>query len=252
MSEMLLINPSPRRRRRKNPRRSAAQRRATARLVAMNRARRANPRRRKAARRRNPAAPAAPVALAMAPRRRRRRNPLARVTMRRRRRNPIGLRGLTGGIMPMITDALVQGGGAVAFDVVHGQLVRFLPPMLQRTPGTIGVGDAVKAIGTVMIGRLLSRPTRGLSVRAAKGALTVQAHEMIRAFVPANLTMGYAGPGMITQGSMRIGPNRGIVGRYTAPNARSPLLSAYTQPGGTTPLLNRASPARVREGFVVR
>ena len=254
MSEMLLINPSPRRGRRK-ARRTAAQRRATAKLVAMNRARRAAPRRRKAARRRNPAAPAAPVALAMKTTRRRRRNPikyagLARV--RRRRRNPVGLRGLTSGIMPAITDALVQGGGAVAFDVVHGQIARFLPPMLQRRAGSIGVGDAVKAIGTVMIGRLLNGPTRGLSMRAAKGSLTVQAYEMVRQFVPATMTMGYAGPGMIVPGTSRIGPNRGIVSRYTGGDARSPLLSAYTQPGGVTPLLNRAAPARVREGFIVR
>lgn len=255
MPEMLLLNPSPRRRRRKNPR-TAAQRRATARLVALNRARRANPKRRKTARRRNPvAAPAAPVALSAA-RRRRRRNPLAlaRVTRRRRRRNPAMLGGgLMRGLVPMMTDALVQGGGAVAFDVIHGQLARFLPPMLQRTPGQVGVGDAVKAVGTVIVGRLLNGPTRGLSMRAAKGALTVQAYDLVRQFVPANMTMGYAGAGIISQGSARIGPNRGIVGRYASPTARSPLLNAYTAPGGATPLLSRASvPARMREGFIVR
>lgn len=253
MSEMLLLNPAPRRRRRKNPTRSAAQRRATARLVAMNRARRANPRKRKAARRRNPAAPMAPMALSRAPARRRRRNPLARVmrSTRRRRRNPIG-GGLMRGIVPLMTDALVQGGGAVAFDVIHGQLARFLPPMLQRTPGQVGVGDAVKAVGTVLVGRLLNGPTRGLSMRAAKGALTVQAYDLVRSFVPANLTMGYAGAGMTTQGMARIGPNRGALSRYTAPSARSPLLNAYTAPGSPTPLLSRAVPARVREGFIVR
>lgn len=253
MPEMLLLNPSPRRRRRKNPR-TAAQRRATARLVAMNRARRANPKRRKTARRRNPvAAPLAPVALSAA-RRRRRRNPLARMTRRtRRRRNPAMLGGgLMRGLVPMMTDALVQGGGAVAFDVIHGQLARFLPPMLQRTPGQVGVGDAVKAVGTVIVGRLLNGPTRGLSMRAAKGALTVQAYDLVRTFVPANLTMGYAGAGMVSQGVARIGPNRGAMARYTSPSARSPLLNAYTAPGGATPLLSRAVPARVREGFIVR
>jgi hypothetical protein len=253
MPEMLLLNPAPRRRRRKNPTRTAAQRRATARLVALNRARRANPAKRRKARRRNPvAAPAAPVSLSRAPMRRRRRNPVRAIEVRRRRRNPAGLRGLTSGIMPAVTDALVQGGGAVAFDVLHGQLARFLPVALQRTPGQVGVGDAVKAVGTLMIGRLLNRTTRGLSMRAAKGALTVQAYELVRQFVPANMTMGYAGAGMITQGMARISPNRGIVGRYTAPSARSPLLNAYTAPGSPTPLLSRAAPARVREGFIVR
>jgi hypothetical protein len=165
----------------------------------------------------------------------------------------MGLRGLTSGIMPAVTDALVQGGGAVAFDVIHAQIARFLPPMLQRTPGAIGIGDAVKAIGTVMVGRLLNRPTRGLAMRAAKGALTVQAYDMIRGFVPATLTMGYAGAGMVVPGVSRIGPNRAVtMGRYTAPNTRSPLLNAYTAPNGPTPLLNAASPARMREGYSVR
>lgn len=239
MAEMLLINPRRRRRSARKATRSAAQRRATAKLVAMSRRRRRNPhpgsinstmainpRRRRAARRRNP------VALRRAVRRA---NPSMRFSM--------------GGIMSAIRGALVQGAGAVAFDVAHGQIQRFLPASLVPVPGQVGVGDLVKAAITVFVGQMLNGPTRGLSSRAATGALTVQAHQLIRSFVPSTLPLGYATPGMAVQGQARVGPNRAIVGmgRYTAPGA-TPLLNRYTAPGAT-PLLNGA---RMREGIAIR
>lgn len=237
MAEMLLINPRARRKARKAPR-SAAQRRATAKLVAMSRRRR-----------RNPAPAAAP--LAMNPRRRRkmarRSNPVRFVRRARRMSNP-AMRFSTAGIMAAFQQALVQGAGAVAFGIVHGQVQKFLPASLVPTPGSIGIGDAVKAALTVFIGSALRGPTRGLSVKAATGALTVQAHDLIKTFVPSTLPLGYAAPGYVTQGQTRVGPNRAIVGvgRYTAPGATA-LLSSYTTPGGATPLLNGRA-AQYREG----
>mgnify|MGYP000202065774 CR=1 FL=1 len=219
MAEMLLIN--PRRRRKVRKARPAAKRRVARR-----------------ARRRNP------VAVLAAPVRRRRRNPIRaakRRTMSRRRRNPISLGG--GSMMNVLRDALIGGAGAVAFDVVHGQIARFLPASLQRVPGSVGAGDAVRAIITVAVGQLLSKPTRGLSKRAAAASLTVQAHDIIKTFVPASMPLGFASPAMIAQGTNRVGPIRQGVNAYTRPGA-TPLLSAYT-PGNVTPLLNGA---REREG----
>jgi hypothetical protein len=240
MAEMLLINPRRRRAARKTGR-SAAQRRATAKLVAMNR-------RRRAPRRRNPMPPAV---VAMNPRRRRA-SAMRRVARRvyRRRRNP-AMRFSIRGVMGAIQAALVQGAGAVAFDIAHGQIQRFLPAMLVPVPGRVGLGDLVKAAITVFVGQTLSGPTRGLSVKAATGALTVQAHGLIRGFVPSTLPLGYAVPGQVAQGMARIGPNRAIVGvgRYTAPGATA-LLNRYTAPGAT-PLLNAAG-ARAREGVAIR
>jgi hypothetical protein len=242
MAEMLLINPRRRRRSGSRKTRTAAQRRATAKLVAMNRRRRRNP------------MPSSAV-VAMNPRRRRRsmsrrrRNPVTMVRSRRSyRRNP-AMRFSFQGVIGAIQNALVQGAGAVAFDIAHGQIQRFLPAQLVPTPGRLGLGDLVKAAITVFVGQALSRPTRGLSVKAATGALTVQAHSLIRGFVPSNLPLGYAVPGVVTQGAMRVGPNRGIVGmgRYTQPGA-TPLLNRYTQPGAT-PLLNAAA---MREGVSIR
>jgi hypothetical protein len=235
MDEVLLINPAGRPRRKK-ARRTAAQRAATRKMQAANRARR-NPAARR--RRRNPA----PLAAAPAPRRRRRRNPavsLARYKARRRT-NPSMLS--TAGLMGPLRDAAIQGAGAVAFDVAHAQLRKFLPAMLQPIPGSVGLGDAAQAIITVMIGRALRGPTRGLSMRAASGALTVQAHGLIKSFVPATLTMGYAGAGMVGQGNARIGPSRGV----------GPGMGRYTAPGGATPLLSGSrSSVLAREGVTIR
>lgn len=242
MDEVLLINPAPRKRK---ARRTAAQRAATRKMIAANRARK-NPARR---RRKNPAA----VAANPAPRRRRR-NPISLGRVRsRRRRNPSMM---SGGYMGPLKDAMVQGAGAVAMDVVHAQLARFLPASFQPVPGSVGIGDAARAVLTLVIGRALRGPTRGLSMKAAAGSLTVQAHGLIKGFVPASLTMGYAGAGMVGQGNARIGPSRGIgpgMGRYTAPGTATPLLSRYTAPGGATPLLSgsRAS-VLAREGVMIR
>ena len=219
MAEMLLIN--PRRRRKARKARPAAKRRT-----------------RRAARRSNPIVIAAPRRRAA-----RRRNPIAAVRRRasRRRRNPISLGG--GSMMNLLRDALIGGAGAVAFDVVHGQIQRFLSVSMQRVPGSVGVGDAVKAIITVVVGQALSKPTRGFSRRAAAASLTVQAHDIIKSFVPASMPLGFASPAMIAQGTNRVGPIRNGVGAYMRPG-NTALLSAYT-PGNVTPLLNGA---RAREG----
>lgn len=193
-----------------------------------------------------------PAVVAMNPRRRRRASAMRRVARRvYRRRNP-AMRFSIRGVMGAIQNALVQGAGAVAFDIAHGQIQRFLPAMLVPVPGRVGLGDLVKAAITVFVGQTLSGPTRGLSVKAATGALTVQAHGLIRSFVPSTLPLGYAVPGQVAQGMARVGPNRAIVGvgRYTAPGA-TPLLNRYTAPGAT-PLLNAARTARAREGVAIR
>jgi len=222
MAEMLLINP----RRRK--------------------ARRANPVAKRRVRRRNPLAAVA---------RRRRRNPMPMVrranpvglARRRvmRRRNPIGGRMGTAMLMSAIREAFVGGAGAVAVDLAMGQINRFLPATLKTTPGTIGAGDAVKALITVTLGHLLARPTRGLSRKMALGALTVQSANIMKTFIPATMTMGYSSPARIVQGSNTVGPN---MGAYTT---GTPLLNAYTRPNVTPLLSANRSNAMSRESRYV-
>lgn len=217
MAEMLLINP---RRRRKT----------TARKT----------------RRSNPIAQARAVARPM----RRRRNPVAQMKRRvMRRRNPIGM---TSGMMKMIQDAFIGGAGSIAVDLAQGQINRFLPATLQTRPGAVGLGDGVKAVLTVVLGRALNRTTRGLSMKMASGALTVQSAGIMRTLLGPTLgaNLGFYTPGMVTNMNNRVGPIRNNgVGAYT-PAGQTPLLSAYTKPG-VTPLLNgRGMTARAREGYM--
>ena len=212
MAEMLLINPKKRRR---NP---AAKRRVV---------RRKNPVTAMVHRKRNPLA-------AM----RRRRNPLARV--RRRMRNPIG-GAMMGGYMGQIREAVMGGAGALGMDLVYGQINSFLPAALKRTPGVIGAGDAVKAVVTVALGGLLNKATRGFSAKAAKASLTIQAYDIMKSFVPGTMTIGYASPALIAQGTNRVQPIRRGMNAYTS---GTPLLNAYMKPGSTAML----SGSRMREG----
>lgn len=230
MAQMLLINPRRRSARKANP---VARRRRKNPLSAYARRRRRNP------------------VAAVARRMRRRRNPIAAVARRRvmRRRNPIGMGG--GMLMTAIREAFIGGAGSVAVDVIQGYINKVLPANLQAVPGKVGVGDAVKAVTTVMLGHYLSGATRGLSRKMAMGALTVQAAGIVKQFVPAGMTMGGVGyyvPGAVSQGSQRVSPiNRAGMGAYTR---GTPLLSAYTS--GQSPLLNRVMNARTREGITIR
>ena len=208
MAEMLLINP----RRRTSRRKTAAKRRTTKRV------------------RKNPMMMATTVR-----RRVKRRNPMHMMRRSVMRRNPIGT-GMASSYLRDVREALMAGAGAVVFDIVHGQIKRFLPTSLQVTPGSIGAGDAVRAVITVVVGQALNKVTRGFSKKAAMASLTVQAHDLLKGFVPASLPLGYMSPAMVAQGTNRVGPIRGTTGMnaYMRPGP-TPLLSAYTT---GTPLLN--------------
>ena len=238
MSSMLLINPRRRRAAKRTP------------AVAAKRKRRRNPVsvvslspvRRK--RRRNP----------VRAHRARRRNPIA-AHRARRRRNPIGgsMRSMSSGIINMLKDAMIGGAGAVAVELVMGQVNTYLPVSMQRTAGSVSVGDAVKAGITVILGKLLSKPTRGLSQKMAAGALTVQAASLVRMMIPSTMTlgngMGYAVPAQLVNANLRVGPNRQRMSQYVSGN--TPLLNQYVT--GANPLLNGApGSARMREGILYR
>lgn len=179
-------------------RRTAAQKRATAKLVAYNRSRKRAAKRAPAKRRRrNPiAAPAArrrrtPVRAA-----RRRRNPIAR----RRRRNPIARRGMINRIINnAVMPAVSATGGALLLDVAWA----YLP-----IPATVKTGafkHVAKALGAVvlseMAGMVVSKKT---AESMGVGALTVVMHSagkeaMGRFFPTVKMDgIGYMSPAMIT------------------------------------------------------
>lgn len=226
MAEMLLINPRRRAKKARRATKARARRRnpvKVLRKVPTVAARATNPRRRRAARR----------------------NPIGA----RRRRNPIGgIKGVSlSSFASMLKDAAVGGAGAIGMDMLWSRVNPYLPAVVQSVPGSLGVGTVVKAFATALIGQALSKPTKGLSRKAASGALAVQAHGALMAALPA-MGLGYASPAAITQGTQRVGPIRqGVNGlrAYIKPGA-TPLLNAYIKPGAT-PLLNRFTPARDRE-----
>lgn len=245
MAELLLLNPRRRRRvARRNP------------VRARRRARRRNPIARKVVLRR-PLNPRMRGMAAPNPRKRRRarrRNPVA-VAMRRNRRlyNPSRL-GSARGWMKMLTDAAIGAAGAAAVNFGWNKIQSNLPSTLQTSPASVGAGDAVKAAATVILGMLLNKATRGASIKAASGALTVQMFAALQKSAPT-LGIGFYSPAQIVQGSQRIGPNKAITGngagaqsmrRYTAPG-ETMLLSRYMQPG-RTPLLSGGLSMQEREG----
>lgn len=249
MAKTLLINPR-RRKARRNP--SAAQLRNRARFAAAARARSrvrsANPKRR-----RNPAN-YAPLMYATNPstRRRRRRNPvgaIGRYVSRRRRRNPISLGGSSlsmKGVLDLAKEAAIMGGGAVAMDWLYSQVSKYLPANMQAGPGQVNLGSVVKMGITAALGIALNRTTKGLSKKAALGALTVQARDIVLTYVPASVSasvsgLGYMSPTPTFNRNFRINANRaGNVGMGAyIPGMRSPALNGMGRYAAMpTPLLN--------------
>lgn len=152
---LMLINP------RKRRTRSAAQRAATKRMIAANRARRAsNPRKRRAKRH--------SVS-------RRRHNPIRTVTRTvhrrsRRHRNPIGKLS-TSNITGMLLNGLKGAGGAVVVNVATNYL-----PDAVKTGKVVYVTRAALAILLGTVGsKVLGKHARPM----AEGALTVNFHDFI-------------------------------------------------------------------------
>jgi hypothetical protein len=170
-----------------------------------------------------------------------------------RRRNPSML---GGNYMMAIREALMDGFGAVAIDYAYHMIAKAIPgtagSMLTPNPTSVGAADAVKAVLTVILGNALNGVTRGFSRKAAKASLTVQSYQIMKKVLPAQISgnlsgLGYMSPAVLTSGgNTRIGPIRGQMGAYTSGGA-TPLLSAYTSSGSSSPLLSGAG-ARMREG----
>jgi hypothetical protein len=186
MPLVTIVNPSPRKGAKKmatrKKARTAKQKAATRRLVAMNRSRSkaarrpaAAPKRRSAKRRASPVA-AAPKRRVSKSRRRAwkisspRAASRAGRTLRYRRPNPIGF--LSNTLMP----AAVGGAGALAIDVAMGVLP--LPATLKTGP----FAPLVKVAGAVGLGMLAGKMVnRRVGEQLAVGALTVQFYNFAKA-----------------------------------------------------------------------
>lgn len=222
-ARMLLVNPAlpPSKRKRKiKPAkrgntmsrkrvRSAAQKAATRRLVAANRARRAPAKRAK--RRANP--------LALATVSRRRRNPIARARVtRRRRRNPVASKGA---YMDMMKQSAIAASGALVLDAAWG----YLPIPANFKIG--GISHVAKGAGAIVMGMLASKVvSKRTASNMTLGALTVIMHNAAREVMATALPairmdgLGYYSPGMVV-GGMNEYVNAlpaGGMGEYVSPN----------------------------------
>lgn len=245
MPQVLLVNPSARKGAAKSARkgtskkgatkmaarkkpRTAAQKRATAKLVAMNKARRsggASPRRarkspRRKARSSTPSVERA-VSRSRPKRRRHAQSSKAAATqagrvLRYRRRNPIG--GIGEFISTQLVPSAIGGGGALLLDVA----LAVLP-----IPATMKVGamaPIVRIAGAVGIGALAGMVTnRKTANQIAAGALTVTMYQIARGFLARALPAGsvpglsapdYDGMGYISSGMMVGDPNE--LGEYVS------------------------------------
>lgn len=191
MSSLLLVgNPAKRRKSRKP--RTAAQRAATAKMLAANRARK-NPAKRRKAR---TASAAKPV---IRYRTRARKNP----ARRRARRNPISGGLNMRSIVAQLKNAGIGAAGAIGVDVGFGFVQSYLPEAVQAPVDAAGnMNPAYYAAkgATAIVAGLLAKRLIG-SARAAQmveGSLTVTMHDAAKQFLAGNvpsLTLGAYAPG---------------------------------------------------------
>lgn len=148
-------------------RRSAAQRAATKRLVALNRGRKSNP-----IRRRRPKTRTAVARVT-----RRRSNPIGsvrRITRHRRRRNPIQVKSL---IHTLLMPALTASTGALLLDVLWSKLP--IPANLKA--GSLQyITKGVGAVGLAMLAEKSKVVSRQTAEAMGVGALTVVLHDALR------------------------------------------------------------------------
>lgn len=238
MSLLAVVNPSRRRRRRKASARRRS-RRGVRRMTAKQ-LKYFGPRRSRRSRRANPG-----LSPMLANPRRRRRSQ-RRAARRSFRRNPIGMpRFRAGYIMGAAQDALVGAGGAVATDVAMAQVARFLPDTLTsrfNAEGGLNFGyygvKAGIAVGLGMLGtQFLPGRWRGMAAKGAAGALTVQAYELVKGLLPANVVLGYMTPGRTAA--------LGRTGAYVRRRGVGAYLTARPS------LMPAASETRVGEGAVL-
>ena len=210
MEQLLLVNPSPRPKRRGT--RTAAQKRATAKMVAANRARRRT-------RRSNPVAPVSAPKYKRSTRRARKAvNTYARRS-RARRRNPIG------GVGEMLSGALIGATGALAVNAMFN----YAP-----IPDTMKTGyakHAVKGAFAVALGIFGKRFLGRRAVKAAEGSLTMTLAELlIQASAGTGMNLGYYSPAVQYMPSPAV--SRRLSEYVSSNNAQMPSLADnYRQMG---------------------
>lgn len=193
------------RRRKSRKHRSPAQRAATRKMLAANRARR-NPRRavatkRRASRRTSIRAVARRATSTV----RRRASSVRRSVRRHARRATASFRGFGGGAMALVKAGAIGAGGAIVTDVAMGFVNGFLPANMNTKQNIDGTPNylnyAVKGVLAVALGHFGKKIVSPATAHTmAAGAMTVMAYELLRPFaasvLPASMSLGYYSPAM--------------------------------------------------------
>lgn len=241
MQELLLVNPKSRGKKKSRKGRSAAQRAATRKLVALNRARKSNPSTRTRKRRKSTRAKArrasSTVVVRTNPRKRR----------SHRRRNPIGV-SLTRP-MGILKPALVGAVGATAVNTALGYVGSYLPTSLMTGNMLI----ATRAVSAFLLGMVAGKlGVRGSTVtQMAEGSLTVTLHDAI-VMLSGGFGMqmqGMRGMKMYMPGIQAGAPARMAgLGSYVT-GSGSGMGSYVTGSGALGPLKSRAGQRMSGMGF---
>lgn len=221
---MLLMNPRRRKRKAKTSHRRRARRAMTAKQLKYF-----GPRRRRSSSRSR-----AVIVHANPIRRSRRRH--AAVARRRFRRNPIRMSAMAGqlraslpSIMHAGANALAGGAGAVGADIAMGQLLALLPASTVTSIGSrydatgkpnlayYGVKLGMTTLLGIAGAHFLPGKMKGYATKAATGALTVGAYEIMRLMLPAGIALGYYSASPVQSG-----------GPVNPTGARNTRLGAYT------------------------
>jgi hypothetical protein len=240
MNEILLLQGNPSKRRKgSRKRRSAAQRAATKRMLAANRARSGAPKRRKSRRK----ASAAPIA-------RRARRAVHRVARRARRHGYLGTG--FGSAMGVLKTGAIMGGGAVVADVGMGFVVKLLAGSMPSltTPvnadGSTNYGYLALKGGLIYaMGKYGSRVTRHAPTMAA-GAAAVMLYQVLRGLLPqdGSIPLGYFNPGKIVTGG-----NLGRIMKDTS-NSRNSVIGASMQMGRIMALPNGSNQGAIASATI--
>ncbi len=196
MGTLWTIAANPRKRRSRKTR-SPAQKAATRRMLAANRARKNSaPARRRRARKSVARSPVARVT----------RRSVRRSSARRSsRRMSAGFRSVTGGAFGLLRAGAIGAGGALTVDVAQGFVNSFLPASMATKMNADGtpnyINAAVKFGVTLGVRSLASKVVSADTAnKMALGAVTMQVYELARPFVqgilPATMSLGWYSPGM--------------------------------------------------------
>lgn len=190
--------------------RSAAQKAATKRMLAANRgARSASSKPRKTRKKRRSVKRSASRALSRVT------SSVKRVSRRASRRRGLSLGGTGSSAVAMLSNAAMQGVGAIGIDIGMGQLAKVLPTGWDSPIDAGGVNYkyyAVKAGFAIGVGLLGRRYVGGkigeFAMKAAQGSLAVMAYNLGESMLPAGTTLGFSPAYRNPSGSGQFNPRQ--------------------------------------------